>query len=532
MFTVLGTFGTAILHLPVAGGHEGGNILMRYKGEQVSCDDCDKLFLSSFYNICEFIMNPVTRGLKLTLLFNLVWTNSNIVIPADFPSFLTSKKKLESALIPWIANQNEDVFLVQHHPLRKGNTNIKMPINTFIEEKTIFSSNAASSTGLPSIKVLNESSDSRCSMNDEESSYSDDDFSLIEEDDTDQPDSDIDDTFNYGESDEKGSDDDYPEENNDFHCNLKNPTTKCQEKDVLFFVLEGKYCDKNLKFHHLHGNDRILADLLRCCPYIDVHLAKVTHTHTKQGKLNADRSETSKIKEIQLTSTMISTWIDSDGTIKDLNIDELDWKEKCVGPIRNLLEHKGITPDVEYKFNKFISAHTSYGESGGYCREDRAKILQKLYFHTILVMWPKHRSVEIYCRYGLGMLLNNLESPLTSAPGWQASAQHQLTQDLHQAVEYCCTYPQRIWTQPAFKNGELTLRFLRLCSALRARQEGLKILKILGSEFDTEAKDSKFKTFEGIQNEQVAQEVVKFVCTYNNGNLFCYLLGQKVSLLI
>jgi hypothetical protein len=128
----------------------------------------------------------------------------------------------------------------------------------------------------------------------------------------------------------------------------------------------------------------------------------------------------------------------------------------------------------------------------------------------------------MYCRYGLAMLLNDLESSLTSALGWQTLTQQQLAQDLNKTVEYCCTYPQRIWTQSTLRNGELTLRLLRLCIALRARKEGLEILKILGSEFEIKKKKKTLKTFEGIQNEQVAQAVVEFVCQSNGEfSLFC-----------
>ncbi|EFX79548.1 hypothetical protein DAPPUDRAFT_244750 [Daphnia pulex] len=119
-----------------------------------------------------------------------------------------------------------------------------------------------------------------------------------------------------------------------------------------------------------------------------------------------------------------------------------------------------------------------------------------------------------YGRYGLDMFLNYFESSLISMLGWQAVAQQQLTQDFHQVVEYCCTYPQRIWTQFALKKDEITLRLLRLCIALRTRKEGLEILKILGSEFKTRGK-KQILSFVGIQNEQVAQALVQFVCQSN-----------------
>jgi hypothetical protein len=47
-----------------------------------------------------------------------------------------------------------------------------------------------------------------------------------------------------------------------------------------------------LMFYHLQGNDPILANILRCCPIINVNLAKATHTNTRHIK--------------------ISCWVDSD----------------------------------------------------------------------------------------------------------------------------------------------------------------------------------------------------------------------------
>jgi hypothetical protein len=221
------------------------------------------------------------------------------------------------------------------------------------------------------------------------------------------------------------------------------------------------------------------------------------------------------------SDTKISRWIDSNSAVKDLKIDELNWSEKCVGPIRNLLEPCSTETYSEIRLN---SAECHYQNSLR-CSGEVEIIREKICYHTILVIWPKHQSIGMYCRYGLDMFLNYFESSLISMLGWQAVAQQQLTQDFHQVVEYCCTYPQRIWTQFAFKKGEITLRLLRLCIALRARKEGLEILKILGSEFETKGKKQTL-SFVGIQNEQVAQALVQFVCQ-SNGE--CFMLFVKFN---
>jgi hypothetical protein len=480
---MIGTFGTAILQLPVNGGHDGGNFNLEYKGRKATYEDqvdSHKLSsLSSFYDSCHYVTKPITRGWKLTLVFNLVWTNSTIVMPTDFLVFLKSLKKLEEALISWVPQRKEDVFSTEVQQLLKEN--VKIPLITWIDDKIVSCNEKAEDTN------IEDSEDSENSENDDNSE---------------------------NESDSDPSDFWYDDET-DCHCDKKISTRKCEEENVLFFVLGEKYFENSLMFHHLQGNDRILADLLRCCPFIDVHLAKATYIKPIARKTTGGMAPEEK------SNTKISRWMDSNSAAKNLKIDELNWSEKCVGPIRNLLEPCSIQPDKKIKFRRLNSEECNC-QNGCRCRGKSIRIRQKIYFHTILVLWPKHLSIRMYCRYGLAMLLNDLESSLTSALGWQTLTQQQLAQDLNKTVEYCCTYPQRIWTQSTLRNGELTLRLLRLCIALRARKEGLEILKILGSEFEIKKKKKTLKTFEGIQNEQVAQAVVEFVCQSNGEfSLFC-----------
>jgi hypothetical protein len=340
------------------------------------------------------------------------------MMPTDFLVFLNSQKKLDSALLTWNPHRNKDDYSteVQQCPFLKEN--VKIPVITSFDEKKVI---------LCSVIALNDSAESDVcsSIKDSEDSENEFDYNSDSE---------------YSECEDK----------EDCHCDVNNPTVmKCEEEDVLFFVLEEKYLENSLMFHHLQGNDRILADLLRCCPVIDVHLAKVTHTNTRHIKLFGPCSYP------ETTSTNIATisrLIDADGVVKDLHIDELNWNEKCVGP-RNWLESPRIQPDKEIKIMKRYCRKT--------CRCWRLiQIRKRIYFNAILIILPKHQSIGMYCRYGLGMFLNFLESSLTSA-----LAHQQLAQDLYKTVEYCCSYPQRIWTQSTFRNGELTLRLLRLCNA-------------------------------------------------------------------
>ncbi|EFX63189.1 hypothetical protein DAPPUDRAFT_268903, partial [Daphnia pulex] len=82
-------------------------------------------------------------------------------------------------------------------------------------------------------------------------------------------------------------------------------------------------------------------------------------------------------------------------------------------------------------------------------------------------------------------------------PGSQEAEENWKTavEDFKKITSVCCEEPEKIWgdwVEKAEQKGELTSRLLRLCIALRAREEGLEILKILGRDFKRESKFHKF----------------------------------------
>ncbi|EFX74645.1 hypothetical protein DAPPUDRAFT_251635 [Daphnia pulex] len=107
-----GSFGTLILQVPVEGGHEGGRFKVQYRGKEQVFDnhqDSDRCFYASlFYGNCQHLMEPITKGAKLTLVFDLVWTNAKIIVPQDFTVFLTALKNIKGSLPTWINNRNGD----------------------------------------------------------------------------------------------------------------------------------------------------------------------------------------------------------------------------------------------------------------------------------------------------------------------------------------------------------------------------------------------------------------------------------------
>lgn len=105
----LGTFLTAILQLPVEGGYEGGRVRVESKGKSKLFDNhrnSDTLFyLTEFYDNFEYIVEPITKGWQLTLVFDLFWTNAKrpIAKPFDASVSLAALSELENVVNHWTA---------------------------------------------------------------------------------------------------------------------------------------------------------------------------------------------------------------------------------------------------------------------------------------------------------------------------------------------------------------------------------------------------------------------------------------------
>ena len=281
-----------------------------------------------------------------------------------------------------------------------------------------------------------------------------------------------------------------------------------KKEDILFFILEEKYEENKLAFHRLRGKDKKLAQLLGCCPFLDVHLAMVTHEKTVTHYYGEGLDELSDTEDyddegIKETSEYkYSRWIDSTGVERNLRL-ELNLMEQYVGPNRNLLTSNALKPDKKQQ----VSTD----------ERDEMDINKQFFYHGVLMIWPKHQTTDFYCRYGLESLLDRMETLLKASNNLE-EIREDMIEDLKNIISHCCTEPALVWnkwTAPAMEDGELTLRLLRLCTALNAREEGLALLKVLGEDFAKKPKETDFprnETFEGIQNEEVAEAIAEFEC--------------------
>jgi hypothetical protein len=346
-FDGLGSFGTLILQLPVEGGHEGGRFKVQYRGKEQVFDnhqDSDRCFYaSSFYGNCQHSMEPITKGSKLTLVFDLVWANAEKKIPQDFPVFLTALKNIKGSLPTWIRN-------------RKGDNQNKNPTNGTLpnEADASFAFEALAVTN-SSDNHSNEKPDSNSLRLEAEENASEivsteGATSKLSEDCNDnhhnqtQQQTPLDVSIQDGvctmgvNACNENQDEDQDENQDEEDC-MEEYEVGTFEENVLYFVLEGNYVEDDFTFLRLKGKDRELAQLLQCCGFLDTHLAVVTKTvSTTRGEYDPYYSRKRHHycdHEKTKSATKISRWIDSKNISKKLIMD-LNWMKQCVGPLRNL----------------------------------------------------------------------------------------------------------------------------------------------------------------------------------------------------
>ena len=102
-----GIFGTMVLQIPVRGGHQGGSLLVEHNGKikkfPFDVQSEKKFFLAAFYADCERELEPVTKGWRVTLLFDLVWKHQMpaVNVPIILPVLLDVLNEIKESLRPW-----------------------------------------------------------------------------------------------------------------------------------------------------------------------------------------------------------------------------------------------------------------------------------------------------------------------------------------------------------------------------------------------------------------------------------------------
>lgn len=93
--------------LPVEGGHQGGRIdVHRRSGKKSFHFDSQsdkRSSLLAFFSDCRQVMEPITDGYMLVLVFHLVWTEGLKLgdMQVTFPSFIKTVDGVNSQLVSW-----------------------------------------------------------------------------------------------------------------------------------------------------------------------------------------------------------------------------------------------------------------------------------------------------------------------------------------------------------------------------------------------------------------------------------------------
>ena len=304
------------------------------------------------------------------------------------------------------------------------------------------------------------------------------------------------------------------------------------EDDVLYFVLKENYHVKDFKFDCLRGSDLELANTLQSCRFLDVHLAVVKDQGENHDNFGRRRYEQHTVE--------ISRWIDSNNVSLNLSMG-ISWRDQLVGSLGKLLSFDYAIAEIKEKLGQSDEegdwdyeggsdeensdeensdeeySDEEYSDENSDTNDDRS--LYRTQYNFILVIWPKIQSFQMYCRYDLHSLLNSLEKTLSSASTKESEEAERdmqiVNKDFKKIIALCCSEPEKIWGEWVEKDnqkGDLTSRLLRFCIALRAREEGLAIVKVLGVDFEAESKFCKFKPFEGIKSVKVAKAIAEFEC--------------------
>ena len=157
------------------------------------------------------------------------------------------------------------------------------------------------------------------------------------------------------------------------------------------------------------------------------------------------------------------------------------------------------------ELNQFLDDDIDYN-----CGNNEITTSEEYIHHFILVIWPKHQSFRFYCRYGLDSLLTTMELNKSVI-----RLRQKTKNELNKTISYCCSDPRMWKCQTRLAEGELTERLLRLCIDLRAREEGLALLKNLSADFRIPQRSCILEVFDlfiGIETEQVAKAIAEFEC--------------------
>jgi hypothetical protein len=115
-----GMFGTLVVSLPSA--HEGGELLVRHAGREVSVDlrgtDLGEAGFAAFYADCEHEVRPVVSGNRVCVIYNLILDSRKRDGAPRPPDDRAHVRKAAEALRQWTARSDDApkkvAYLLEH----------------------------------------------------------------------------------------------------------------------------------------------------------------------------------------------------------------------------------------------------------------------------------------------------------------------------------------------------------------------------------------------------------------------------------
>lgn len=288
------------------------------------------------------------------------------------------------------------------------------------------------------------------------------------------------------------------EEDDDSLLPTAHPEMDSEMGNMFVIPLRSNFAKTNPSFESLTGSDLLITELFQSINFVDVHLAIIaqcfTDVYTHPDVLSLPDGEYFKDHDCENQKFWIEKWISGKKSIPRFTPLGLDMKNQLVGKMEHIvkqgfhLSEKDVDPHLVYHF-------------------------------AALIIQPRRKSMLYGCRNHFEDVLNHLISVAESV-NEESFIRSYLKASSRELVEFCRKEPFRVWNEPSVTYGDRARRLLHLCTLLKAKDEGLELLGILGSDYEldsdiiffipTWAEDQPKFQYEGVRNALVAEAIVEF----------------------
>lgn len=223
---------------------------------------------------------------------------------------------------------------------------------------------------------------------------------------------------------------------------------------MLIIGLEHNYDPNCHSFATLQGQDRSVAHLIRSAALVDVHLAlltrHVTDSHSRSSKLEGEvkachgvkvNKKNGIVNDVHRTVHTVSHWMGIDNCAAQFQELDIDANSQFVGDV--------FKPDAK-PARKESRANLDFSGTN----------LNLWYHQSVLIIWPKSKSMYFDLRYRFEHVLDRMECEQKT----EALAL------LRMIISECS-----VWTITELR----ICRLLHICLRFQARSEALKLLQIM-----------------------------------------------------